>query len=75
MAVPGHAEASLGGALDAAGNAVAFATPPTVRLVRAPAPDAHPIFADTPVVPIQVWQPLQMKRVRYFYKPTAPSLP
>ena len=49
--------------------------PPTVRLVRASPPDAHPIFADTPIVPIQVWQPLQMKRVRYFYKPTASTDP
>jgi hypothetical protein len=44
-----------------------------VRMVRATAPDAHPVFTDTPIVPIQVWQPLQMKRVRYFPKPTAPS--
>jgi hypothetical protein len=43
-----------------------------VRMVRASAPDAHPVFADTPIVPIQVWQPLQMKRVRYFPKPAAP---
>jgi hypothetical protein len=74
MAVPGRAQALLGGALDAAGNAVASPPFPTVRLVRASSPDAHPIFTDTPIVPIQVWQPLQMKRVRYFYKPTA-SLP
>ncbi len=78
MAVPGRAQALLGGgvaALDAAGNPAAAPATPTVRLVRASAPDAHPIFADTPVVPIQVWQPLQMKRVRYFYKPTAPASP
>ena len=42
-----------------------------VRLVRAHAPDAHPIFTDTPLVPVSVWQPLQAKRVRYFYKPAA----
>ncbi len=75
MAVPGRAQALLGGALSAAGDPVAPSAGPTVRLVRASPPDAHPIFADTPVVPIQVWQPLQMKRVRYFYKPTASSTP
>ena len=26
---------------------------------------------DTPLVPVSVWQPLQAKRVRYFYKPAA----
>jgi hypothetical protein len=46
-----------------------------VRLVRGAAPDAHPIFTDTPIVPIQVWQPLQAKRIRYFYKPAAPPAP
>ena len=40
------------------------------RLVRAEAPGAHATFADTPIVPIQVWQPLQAKRVRYFLKPS-----
>ncbi|HEX4448559.1 MAG TPA: hypothetical protein VH044_17560 [Polyangiaceae bacterium] len=77
MAVPGRAQALLGGALDAAGDPVAGPSPPTptVRLVRASAPDAHPIFTDTPIVPIQVWQPLQMKRVRYFSKPPPPKTP
>ena len=78
MAVPGRAQALLGGALDAAGTPMSTTLAPgapTVRLVRAQAPDAHPIFTDTPIVPIQVWQPLQMKRVRYFYKPTTPSSP
>ncbi len=75
MAVPGRAQALLGGALDGAGEPVTSPGPATVRLVRASPPDAHPIFADTPIVPIQVWQPLQMKRVRYFYKPTAPTSP
>jgi hypothetical protein len=54
------------------------AAPPThetnVRLIRDRAPDAHPMFTDTPIVPLPVWQPLQAKRVRYFYKPApAPS--
>jgi hypothetical protein len=41
----------------------------TVRLVRRQAPGAKSIFQDTPVVPPEVWQPLQMRRVRYFKKP------
>ena len=75
------------GALDIAGDPVAAPVAPGggaapagplaptsrwVRMVRASAPDAHPVFTDTPIVPIQVWQPLQMKRVRYFPKPAAP---
>jgi hypothetical protein len=75
MAIPGRAQALLGGALDAMGGPAAAPAPPTVRLVRASAPDAHPIFADTPIVPIQVWQPLQKQRVRYFYKPAASASP
>jgi hypothetical protein len=69
MAVPGDARALLGGSLDAAGNPV-IAPVGAIRLVRAQAPDAHPIFEKTPLVDIEVWRPLQAKRVRYFYKPT-----
>ena len=35
---------------------------------RRPAPIS--IFEETPVVSPEVWQPLQMRRVRYFKKPT-----
>jgi len=74
MALPGDARALPGGTLDAAGSPVTPLPPITAVLVRAHAPDAHAIFPDTPIVPAQVWQPLQAKRVRYFYKPTpAPS--
>jgi hypothetical protein len=86
VSFPGAAHVLLGGSLDIVGAPVASAAPrapgapatvapPIVsRLVRAHTPDAHTIFEDTPIVPIQVWQPLQAKRVRYFYKPTgAPS--
>jgi hypothetical protein len=59
----------LGGTLDAAGDPLPVAVAPSARLVRAHAPDAHTIFPDTPIVPASVWQPLQAKRVRYFYKP------
>jgi hypothetical protein len=71
MMLAGDARALLGGSLDAAGGALPTAPPPAaVRLVRAQAPDAHPFFEDTALVDIEVWRPLQAKRVRYFYKPT-----
>jgi len=71
MALAGNARAFLGGSLDAAGDTATPAPPTAARLVRISAPDAHAAFADTPLVPIQVWRPLQAKRVRYFYKPAA----
>jgi hypothetical protein len=63
----------LGGTLDLTGAPAATApSAGEVRLVRARAPDAHPFATPTPLVDIEVWRPLQAKRVRYFYKP-APS--
>jgi hypothetical protein len=59
----------VGGTLDASGQPIATASPVVARLVRAQAPGAHAAYVDTPIVPIQVWQPLQAKRVRYFLKP------
>jgi hypothetical protein len=70
--ITGSARVLLGGTLDAAGSTAPPTRQPTVRLVRDRAPDAHPMFTDTPIVPLPVWQPLQAKRIRYFYKP-APS--
>jgi hypothetical protein len=69
MAVTGEARALLGGSLDVTGAPVA---PPAgmTRLVRTRAPDAHPFADKTPLVDIEVWRPLQAKRIRYFYKPT-----
>jgi hypothetical protein len=70
------ARALLGGSLDAAGTPVATTAlgAAATRLVRAHAPDAHPFAEKTPLVDIEVWRPLQAKRVRYFYKPSpAPS--
>lgn len=70
IGVPGDAHAFPGGALDVRGDPLAQPPPPgAVRLVRAPSPDARAMFVETPVVPVQVWQPLQAKRVRYLYKP------
>ncbi len=84
MAVPGRPQIRLGGELAASGDPVipsqerdagAGSKAPMFRFVRAQAPGAHAIFPDTPIVPIQVWQPLQMKRVRYFSKPKAAAAP
>jgi hypothetical protein len=71
MFLAGDARALLGGTLDAAGRPMEKSPAPVARLVRARTPDAHEIDVDTPIVPIQVWQPLQAKRVRYFLKPSA----
>jgi hypothetical protein len=68
--VTADARAFPGGSLDASGAPVAPPTGTPVRLVRAQAPDAHPFPEKTPLVDIEVWRPLQAKRVRYFYKPT-----
>jgi hypothetical protein len=69
LALGGDARILLGGSLDAAGNPVAAPPPGAARFVRARAPDAHRFFEDTPLVDVEVWRPLQAKRVRYFYKP------
>jgi hypothetical protein len=75
MWLPGDARALLGGTLDLSDTPIAPETAPIgSRLVRAHAPDAHMMFDGTPIVPIQVWQPLQAKRVRYIEKPS-PALP
>jgi hypothetical protein len=71
MALAGSPRILLGGSLDASGEVAATAPPTATRFVRITAPEARPIFTDTPLVPIQVWRPLQAKRVRYFYKPAA----
>ncbi|MCL4751264.1 MAG: hypothetical protein KJ015_13920 [Myxococcales bacterium] len=59
---------ALGGDRDLGGRALT-AGPDALRLVRRPSPGATRIFPDTPVVPVNVWYPLQAKRVRYFPKP------
>jgi hypothetical protein len=74
MAVTGEARALLGGSLDVSGAPVGAPPAGVTRLVRAHAPDAHPFADKTPLVDIEVWRPLQAKRIRYFYKPaTTPS--
>ncbi len=65
----GESEAFVGGTVEAVVGATGRPLPIVARLVRTEAPGAHATFIDTPIVPIQVWQPLQAKRVRYFLKP------
>jgi hypothetical protein len=65
----------LGGSLDAAGALVAAPPAAAARLVRAQGPDAHPFATPTPLVDVEVWRPLQAKRVRYFYKPAPAASP
>jgi hypothetical protein len=72
MALPHSLSPALGGTTTLAGTPAAPRQGSTVRLVRKQAPGATTIFEDTPIVPPEVWQPLQMRRVRYFKKPTPP---
>jgi len=61
---------ALGGDTSLGGDAIRPPTGPNaIRLVRAQAAGAKRIFEDTPVVPFNVWYPLQQKRIRYFKKP------
>ncbi len=70
MALPGDSRAFLGGSLDLSGAPAAGSTSLIgSRLLRDRAPDAHTVFDATPIVAAQVWQPMQAKRIRYFYKP------
>jgi hypothetical protein len=62
-------EPALGGSVDLTGDAATMNEGATLRLVRAQGPGARSIFEDTPIVSPAVWQPLQLKRVRYFKKP------
>jgi hypothetical protein len=59
---------ALGGDRDLGGRTF-VARPDALRLVRRSSPGVTRIFPDTPIVPVNVWYPLQAKRVRYFPKP------
>lgn len=62
--------AALGGDSDWAGNPIHPPSGPgAVRLLRAEGAGGRRVFEDTPVVPFDVWYPLQQKRIRYFKKP------
>ncbi|MFP6687408.1 MAG: hypothetical protein VB934_22005, partial [Polyangiaceae bacterium] len=65
---------ALGGDGDLSGKAV---RPPedSVRLWRKAGAGARRIFADTPIVPLKHWFPLQAKRIRYFKKPKKKEAP
>jgi len=73
MLLPHPLTPALGGTTSLLGLPVPPADVGTVRLVRREAPNAHSIFEDTPIVPPEIWQPLQMRRIRYFKKPTPPN--
>lgn len=61
---------ALGGDTSLAGEAVhAPSGPNAVRLTRVEAAGGRRFFVDTPIVPFDVWYPLQQKRIRYFKKP------
>jgi hypothetical protein len=64
---------ALGGTTGLDGAPAPVTETASVRLVRRAAPGAKSIFEDTPVVSPEVWQPLQMRRIRYFKKPTPTS--
>jgi hypothetical protein len=65
---------ALGGTTSLDGAPVPPADVGTVKLVRREAPAARSIFEDTPITSPEIWQPLQMRRVRYFKKPaTTPA--
>ncbi|RYE93923.1 MAG: hypothetical protein EOO75_03280 [Myxococcales bacterium] len=55
-----------GGAMSLAGSPGKRVSGREVRLVRGQAPGGQRLFADTPIVPISEWNPLQHKRIRYF---------
>jgi len=69
MFVPGQLRAFVGGEL---GIDAESPTPHStlVSFTRVATPGAELHFTDTPIVPFNVWQPLQAQRVRYFPKPT-----
>jgi hypothetical protein len=66
---------ALGGTTRLDGAPMSLAETASVRLVRRAGPSAKSIFEDTPVVAPEVWQPLQMRRIRYFKKPTPTPAP
>lgn len=72
MWLTGKSRVLLGGAMDLRGEA-STATGPSTRLVRTQAAGARSYFDSTEIVPITVWQPLQLQRVRYFPKKKVPD--
>jgi hypothetical protein len=66
---------ALGGTTRLDGMPVVPTDTASVRLVRRAGPGAKSIFEDTPIVPPEVWQPLQMRRIRYFKKPAPTAAP
>ncbi|MEO8877133.1 MAG: hypothetical protein ABI461_16185, partial [Polyangiaceae bacterium] len=69
MAVSPGTRALLGGDLDLSAAPAPPPDGPVARLVRGDVPAGKLYFTDTPIVSPNVWQPLQMQRVRYFHHP------
>jgi hypothetical protein len=69
VALASGTRALLGGELDLAAMPTPAPTTPVARLVRGDVAGGRLYFTDTPIVGPNVWQPLQMQRVRYFHHP------
>jgi hypothetical protein len=72
MLLPHGLYPSLAG-IGLGGEPAASSEGATVRLLRGDGPGARSIFEETPVVPLEVWYPLQQRRIRYFKKPAPPA--
>jgi hypothetical protein len=69
--LPERLELALGGDTSLDGQPVRIGREGRlVELVRKPGPGARKMFAETPIVPLGEWYPLQAKRIRYFKKKT-----
>jgi hypothetical protein len=76
LLLAGRLKLALGGDTDVAGQAMhALTGPSVVQFVRAEAAGGRRIFEDTPIVPLDVWYPLQQKRIRYFKRPEPAAAP
>jgi hypothetical protein len=69
MLLPHGLSTAIGGTTGLDGSPPREVEGAKLRLVRGPGPGARSIFEDTPIVGPEVWQPLQMRRIRYFKKP------
>jgi hypothetical protein len=73
MSLPHSLAAAIGGTTGLDGARRREIEGAELRLVRGDGPGARTMFEDTPIVGPEVWQPLQMRRIRYFKKPKPPA--
>jgi hypothetical protein len=73
MSLPHSLAAAIGGTTGLDGARRREIEGAELRLVRGEGPAARTMFDDTPIVGPEVWQPLQMRRIRYFKKPKPPA--